>query len=54
MAAEAAALILPVEIALLRRVSLDALLVRFSGTDRTGQRERDPIDVGRAARLVEA
>ena len=51
MAAEAAALVLPVEIALRRRVSLDTLLARFSGTDRT---DRDAIDVARAARLVEA
>ena len=53
MAAEAAALVLPVEIALRRRVSLDTLLARFARTGRIGGGE-DSIDVGRAARLVEA
>jgi hypothetical protein len=54
MAAEAAALVLPVEIALRRRVSLDTLLPRCSATDRTGPGERHTIDVARAARLVQA
>ena len=51
MAVEAAALILPIELALQRRVSLDRLVGRLARTDRTGSRT---IDVGRAARLVEA
>jgi hypothetical protein len=51
MAVEAAALLLPVEIALLRRISLGTLVAR---TDRPVRGGRETIDVGRAARLVEA
>lgn len=53
MAAEAAALVLPVELALLRGVSLDTLVARLARTDPT-RGGRDTVDVGRAARLVEA
>jgi hypothetical protein len=51
MAMEAAALVLPVEFALRRRGSLVTLVARFAGTDRG---VRETIDVGRAARLVDA
>jgi hypothetical protein len=55
MAMEAAALVLPVELALRRRGSLVTLVARFAGTDRrTDRGVRETIDVGRAARLVDA
>jgi hypothetical protein len=55
MAMEAAALVLPVELALRRRGSLVTLVTRFAGTDRrTDRGVRATIDVGRAARLVDA
>ena len=52
MAAEAAAFVIPVELALRRRVPLAMLVARFAGTDRN--RRRETIDIGRAARLVDA
>lgn len=54
IAVEAAALILPVELALLRRVSLDRLVARPPRTGRPGRSARETIDVRRAARLVDA
>ena len=51
MAVEAAALVVPIELALHRRVSLDTLVSRLARTNRT---EYHTIDIGRAARLVEA
>src|SRR5947207_6082387 len=54
IAVEAAALVLPVEIALRRQVSLGTLLARFSRTGRAGRGECSTLDAGRAARLVEA
>ena len=53
MAVEAAALVIPVELALRRQVSLAVLVARFAGTDRNN-RKRETIDVARAARLVDA
>jgi Transglutaminase-like superfamily len=53
MAAEVAALVLPVELAL-RRTSLGALIARFGRTDRIRRGGREIVDVGRAARLVDA
>ena len=53
MAVEAAALVIPVELALRRQVSLATLVARFAGTHQNN-RARETIDIGRAARLVEA
>ncbi len=54
MAAEAAALVIPVEFALRRQVPLATLVAQFAGTDRNSRSGRETIDVGRAARLVDA
>jgi len=54
MVVEAAGLVLPVELALLRRVSLDTLVARLARADRTDRGGPETIDVGRAARLVDA
>jgi hypothetical protein len=51
--AEAAALVLPIEIGL-RRLSLDALLARLGGAARGARLDRAEIDVVRIARLVDA
>lgn len=53
MAAEAAAFVIPVELALRRQVPLARLVAQFAGTDRN-RSGRGTIDVGRAARLVDA
>jgi hypothetical protein len=54
MAAEAAACVIPVELALRRQVPLAALVAQFAGTDRNNGSGRETVDVGRAARLVDA
>jgi hypothetical protein len=51
--AEAAALVLPVEVGL-RCLSLDALLARLGGAARGARPDRADIDVERVARLVDA
>lgn len=51
--AEAAALVIPVEVGL-RYLSLDALLVRLGRAGRGAARDHAHVDVERAARLVDA